>query len=116
MSHKTLVLENSTPDVIYLGKSRARCEIVTVVMRMEDYLKLKEVGGPRPDQIHMALNHYLEMISKTGWRPKYKGPSRLDENVTAYKCTLPKSLCEDVRNLKGRFDDHTIEAVRLFLR
>lgn len=116
MSHKTLVLENSKPDVLYLQKSQARCEIVTVVMRMEDYLKFKEAGGPRPDQIHMALIHYLEMLSKTGWRPKYRSPSRLYENVTTYKCTLPKSLCEDVRNLKGRFDDHTIEAVRLFLR
>ncbi len=116
MSHKTLVLEKSKPEIACVGKTHVRCEIVTVVMRMEDYLKLKETGGPRPDQIHMALSHYLETINKAGWRPEYRSSSRLYENVTTYKCTLLKSLCEDVRNLKGRFDDHTIEAVRLFLR
>jgi len=42
----------------------ARPEIVTVVIRREDYAKLKHAGGPRPDQICMALRHYLKILGE----------------------------------------------------
>jgi hypothetical protein len=91
-------------------------EIVTVVMRVEDYRKLKILGGPRPDQIHMALYHYLDTMRGLGWQSNLKSVARMYENVTSYQCTLRKSVCDEIRYLKGRFDDHTIEALRLYLR
>ncbi|MBI5248304.1 MAG: hypothetical protein HY912_02315 [Desulfomonile tiedjei] len=115
MEEETFAREQETSEVEQVAK-QARCEMVTVVMRQEDYQALKEMGGPRPDHVHMALNHYLDTMSKFGWRPVPSGQLRLYENLTTYKCTLLKSLCDDVRCLKGRFDYHTIEAIRLYLR
>ena len=115
MDQKVPAQERTASDLKEVGK-QPRSEVVTVVMRQQDFLALKEMGGPRPDQIHMALNHYLDTMSKSGWRPLPNRQSRFFENVTSYKCPLLKSMCDDIRGLKGRFDDHTIQAIQLFLR
>ena len=44
--------------------------IINVLMRREDYESLKKQGGPRPDQISMALRHYLKLITEEKWRPE----------------------------------------------
>jgi hypothetical protein len=99
------------------GKRRNgfRLELVSVTVTKEDYAKLKATGGPHPDQISMALRYYLDKVNKTsrhlhvsdlGWN---RGP------VTTFPCALPKSLLDDVRNLEGRFDSHTIEAVKRYI-
>jgi len=31
------------------------------------------------------------------------------------RCALPKILCDQIRELRGRFDLHTLEAVKLYL-
>ncbi|AFM23095.1 hypothetical protein [Desulfomonile tiedjei] len=98
------------------NESCEKHEIVTVVMRVGEYRKLKQLGGPRPDQIHMALHHYLGIVRELGWQSNIKSMARMYENVTSYQCRLRKSICDEIRHLKGRFDDHTIEALRLYLR
>lgn len=98
------------------GESRNgfRRELVSVAVTKEDYEKLKATGGPHPDQISTALQYYLDIVVKTethltagdlGWN---RGP------VTIFLCALPKNLLDDVRNLSGRFDSHTIEAVKWY--
>jgi hypothetical protein len=115
MNQKTLA-QSGTVERAERIIRESRSEMVTVVMRQEDYRALKKMGGPRPDQIHMALYHYIDTINDSGWNPEQNRKARFYEDVTTYKCTLLKSLCDDIRSLKGRFDDHTIEAIRLFLR
>lgn len=115
MDQNALFSGKAISEVEHVGK-QTRSEMVTVVLRQEDFRRLKEIGGPRSDQIHMALNHYLETIKQTGWSPIPNSQLRFYENVTTFKCTLMKSVCEQIRSLKGRFDHHTIEAVRLFLK
>ena len=91
-----------------------RRELVTVTVTEEDFGKLKAAGGPRPSQICAALNRYLHVMSETGRRSQtnlqgwFRGP------VVSFPCALPKSLSDEIRNLAGRFDSHTIDAVRLF--
>ena len=99
------------------GKSQNgfRLELVSVTVTKENYAKLKATGGPHPDQISTALRYYLDAVNKAsmhlhvsdvGWN---RGP------VTTFPCALPKSLLDDVRNLEGRFDSHTIEAVKRYV-
>lgn len=91
-----------------------RYEIVNVLMRRQDYESLRKLGGPRPDQISMAFRHYLKLIAETKWRPemsKTNGAARL----ATYQCPLSKDLWREIRNLGGRVDSHTVEAIRLFL-
>jgi hypothetical protein len=92
-----------------------RPEIVTVVIRREDYAKLKHTGGPRPDQICMALRHYLKILVETEWRPAGNGQQGKTQDVTTFQCGVPKDVCDEIRSLPGRFDTHTMEAMRLFL-
>lgn len=92
-----------------------RCEMVTIAITQEDYDELKKSGGPRADQIHMALRHYLKMLNETGWRPTPNGIERMYSTCTIFQCAVQKDLCDEIRDLGGRFDAHTMEAVRLFL-
>ena len=93
----------------------ARPEIVTVVIRREDYAKLKHAGGPRPDQICMALRHYLKILGEMEWRPSVIDHNGHSQDVKTFQCGVPKDVCDEIRSLPGRFDTHTIEAMRLFL-
>jgi hypothetical protein len=96
-----------------LRKIRKRLELVNVTIARNDYEKLKVFGGCNRDYIEMALNCYLHSMknkplpsgaTKWGWN---RGP------VVSFLCTLPKDLLDDVRNLPGRLDDHTMQAVQL---
>ncbi len=55
------IVEIKTPEQIH---TRPNCgqEIITDLVRVEDYKVLKKDGGPRPDQISLALRHYLQLI------------------------------------------------------
>jgi len=100
---------------VKLQYKASRPEIVTVVIRREDYAKLQHGGGPRSDQICMALRHYLKVLGDNQWRPARNGQQGQWEHVTTFMCGVPKDICDEIRSLPGRFDDHTIEAMRLFL-
>jgi hypothetical protein len=95
--------------------SHIRCEMVTIALTQDDYDELKKAGGPRADQIHMALQHYLRMLKETNWRPTTNGIERMYSTCTIFQCAVQKELCDEIRDLGGRFDAHTVEAVRLFL-
>lgn len=92
-----------------------RSEMVTIALTQEDYDQLKQAGGPRSDQIHMALRHYLKTLRETNWRPIPSGVERMYSTCTIFQCAVQKDLCDQIRELGGRFDAHTVEAVRLFL-
>ena len=89
--------------------------IINVLMRQEDFESLKKRGGPQPYQISMALRHYLKLIAETRWRPEISDAVDRTRRFTTFQCTVPKELWADIRNLGGRIDSHTVEAVRLFL-
>ncbi len=99
----------------YRETSPLRCEMVTIALTQDDYDELKKSGGPRADQIHMALQHYLKMLKDTKWRPTTNGIERMYSTCTIFQCAVQKELCDAIRELGGRFDAHTVEAVRLFL-
>jgi hypothetical protein len=90
-------------------------EIVNVLVRQKDYLRLKELGGPRPDQISLALQHYLKVIESREVLPKMDEADRGLGLVTTFRCSISKDIWDELRNLGGRLDSHTVEAVRLFL-
>lgn len=91
-------------------------ELVMVTVTQEDYAKLKAAGGPHPGDIASALRYYLSFVRKTGlllygnsfeWN---RGP------VAHFVTAMPKDLVAQIRNLPGRFDSHTIEAMRIFFK
>ncbi|MGO9122503.1 MAG: hypothetical protein ACLQPD_33420 [Desulfomonilaceae bacterium] len=90
-------------------------EIINVLMRREDYESLEKQRGPRPDQISMALRHYLKLIAETKWRPEMSDQANRARRFATFHCTVSKDLWDDIRNLEGRVDSHTVEAIRLFL-
>jgi hypothetical protein len=89
--------------------------VITVLMRREDFESLGKRGGPRPDQISMALRHYLKLISDKKWRPEMSDTANTARRFTTFQCAVSKDLWDEIRNLGGRVDAHTVEAVRLFL-
>ncbi|MBI5248249.1 MAG: hypothetical protein HY912_02030 [Desulfomonile tiedjei] len=90
-------------------------EIVTVLVRLEDYDLLKRDGGPRPDQITLALRHYLKLVKDDKWKPEMTVFCHPGGRVKTFRCAIPKLLGDEIRDLGGRFDAHTLQAVRLFL-
>jgi len=90
-------------------------EIVNVLMRREDYESLKKQGGPQSYQVSMALRYYLRLIAETKWRPEMSDTVDKARGFTTFQCTVSKDLWDDIRNLGGRVDSHTVEAIRLFL-
>jgi predicted ArsR family transcriptional regulator len=92
-----------------------RHEIINVLMRRQDYESLRKLGGPRPDQISMAFRHYLKLIAETKWRPEMNNAAHGAMRLATYQCPVSKDLWKEIRNLGGRVDYHTIEAIRLFL-
>lgn len=91
-------------------------EIVTALVRKADYAELKKSGVPGPDQIVLALRHYLSLIEETKLIPAANGPEIFNGDVTTFRCALPRDLCDRIKSLAGRFDLHIMEAVRLWLR
>ncbi len=90
-------------------------EIITVLVRVEDYNTLKKEGGPRPDQVFLALRHYLQLLRDGKWKPEMSDFCHAGGRVKTFRCAIPKVLRDEIRYLGGRFDAHTLEAVRLFL-
>ena len=91
-------------------------EIVTALVRKIDYAAMKKSGVPQPDQIALALWHYLRLIEETKLIPAVNGSGTFNGSVTTFRCALPRELCDRVKSLAGRFDLHIMEAVRLWLR
>ena len=91
-------------------------EIVTALVRKADYAELKKSGVPRPDQVVMALWHYLRLIEETKLTPGVSDSGIFNFAVTTFPCALPRALCDRVKSLEGRLDLHIMEAVRLWLR
>ena len=85
-------------------------------MRKIDYAAMKKSGVPHPDQIALALWHYLRLIEETKLIPAVNGSGTFNGSVTTFRCALPRELCDRVKSLAGRFDLHIMEAVRLWLR
>ena len=85
------------------------------LMRREDYETLKKREGPRPDQISMALRHYLKLISETRWYPEMSAEGYSGMRLATFQCPVSKDLWAEIRNLRGRVDSHTLEAIRLWL-
>jgi hypothetical protein len=95
---------------------RRRMELVNITVVKEDFEKLKALGGFNTDYMAMALTHYVHVLKNTtfprdpaslGWR---RG------SVVSFPCGIPKDIADEVRNFPGRFDEHTIEAVRCLFR
>jgi hypothetical protein len=97
------------------AKASTKREIVTVTVTRADYFALKAIGGPYPDEITKALKYYVDLVRETDWRPRdisfgwSRGP------VVHFLTAIPKNVADQIRSLPGRFDGHTIEAVRIFL-
>jgi hypothetical protein len=108
------IADLKAPEEIH---TRPNCgqEIITVLVRVEDYKVLKKEGGPRPDQISLALRHYLQLIRETKWKPEMNSFRNAGGRVRTFRCAIPKMLRDEIRDLGGRFDAHTLEAVRLYL-
>jgi hypothetical protein len=85
-------------------------EIVTVLVRKTDYAELKRSGVPAGEQVAMALRHYLTLMEETQLVPQI-----FNGDVTTFRCSLPKELCDRLRSLGGRLDLHVMEAVRIWL-
>ncbi len=105
-----------------LGESRAethihtsKYEMINVLMRQEDYESLKKQGGLHPEQITMALRHYLKLIAETKWRPEMSNAFSKPQSFATFQCSISKELWDHIRDLGGRVDSHTVEAIRLFL-
>ncbi len=114
--------DNPTGEKSSSVESGAECqphtykhEIINVLMRREDYETLNQQGGLRPDQISMALRHYLKLIAETRWPPEMIDAVNRESRFATFQCSISKDLWNDIRNLGGRIDSHTVEAVRLFL-
>ena len=90
-------------------------EIVTVLVRKADYAELKRSGAPIPEQVTMALRHYLELIEQTRLVPGPINFEIFEVDVTTFRCGLPRELRDRLRTLGGRLDLHIMEAVRLWL-
>jgi len=93
-----------------------RRELVTVTVERRDYEKLKADGDPYSNEVIMALRHYVDLIRETDWRPSEASFGWERGPVVHFFSAIPKDLADQIRNLPGRFDGHTIEAVRLWLR
>jgi hypothetical protein len=90
-------------------------EIVTITVTRADYAALKAAGGPDPDEVTTALKYYLDLLRETDWRPRDISFGWSRGLVVHFLTAIPKDLADEIRSLPGRFDGHTIEAVRMFL-
>ena len=116
MSKGHTILRSKSIGAAHNEKARsAKYEIVTVLARREDYAELKKKGDSIGNQIAVAMRHYLkrmEGVNATSGTPGLRQDMGL---VTTFQCGIPKNLCGEMRNLGGRFDFHTIDAIHLFV-
>jgi hypothetical protein len=94
---------------------KTRYELVNVTMRYNDYARLRGRGFSMDEQVSMALANYLKLEPDNACLKEVLKDFSPDGNLISIRCALPKSLCDQIRELKGRRDLHTVEAVRLYL-
>jgi hypothetical protein len=94
---------------------KTRYELVNVTMRHEDYDRLREQTISMNEQVSIALVSFLKQIRDDASPEEVRNAFLPDGDLRSIRCALPKSLCDQIRQLKGRFDLHTLEAVRLYL-
>ena len=97
------------------GGPSTKREILTITVTHGDYVSLKAAGGPDPAYITMALRYYIALLRETDWRPQGVSFGWSRGPVVHFLTAIPKDVADEVRGLPGRFDGHTIEAVRIFL-
>lgn len=90
-------------------------ELVTVVVRQVDFDQLYERKLPMDVQVSLALEHYLKLIREGRWLPESVNSSFHDGKFRSIRCAVSKQLCDQIKGLMGRFDLHTLQAVRLYL-
>jgi hypothetical protein len=90
-------------------------ELVTVIMRQVDYNELHARKIPIEVQVSLAIQHYLKLIREGRWVGNSTMSPLLEGKVKTVSCALAKQVCDDLRDIPGRFDLHTLEAVRLYL-
>jgi hypothetical protein len=94
--------------------SSQRRELVTVTVAEEDFRRLKASESLLADQLGMALRRYLHIIQNAAGRVQMNRHGWARGPVVSFPCAISKTLTDEIRNLGGRFDSHTIEAVGLF--
>ncbi len=67
------------------------------------------------DQVSRALANYLKLAPDKAWLREVLNDFSPEGYLINIRCALPKSLCNQIRALQGRFDLHTSEAIRLYL-
>ncbi len=116
MSDNLMVENGSSLDSGATDRNHTyKYEVINVLMRREDFESLQKQGGPRSDQISMALRHYLKLIAEKKGRSEVSDTANKTQGFTTFQVTISKDLWDDIRNLGGRIDSHTVEAIRLFL-
>ncbi len=116
MSKNAIVEKGPSPEArVEFQVHSNKHVIINVLMRQEDFQSLKKRGGPQHYHISMALRHYLKLIAETKWRPEISDTMDRARGFSTFQCAISKDLWDDIRNLGGRVDAHTVEAVRLFL-
>ncbi|MFZ5868873.1 MAG: hypothetical protein ACOYXY_23540 [Thermodesulfobacteriota bacterium] len=111
MNKDSTLLDREPLEVLPSGKY----ELVTVFFRRSDLVKLHKLGGPRADQIAMAMWHYLREKERSNWEPPPRAQREVLIDVTSLNCAVPKELAVRIRSLGGLWHLHTMEALRLFL-
>ena len=113
---KTIERTESSGAARHEKERSAQYEIVTVLARREDYAKLKKKGGPLGSHIAIAMRHYLSQMPAVQEGSQMPDSRRNMALVTTFQCGVPKELCGELRNLGGRFDFHTIDAIHMFVQ
>jgi len=90
-------------------------ELVTVIMRKADYDQLHNRKLPMEVQVSLAIQHYLKLIREGRWMGDNVMSPLMEGKVKSVSCALSKQLCDQLRDVPGRFDLHTLQAVRLYL-
>jgi hypothetical protein len=94
---------------------KTRHELVNVTMRYNDYERLRSRGLSIDEQVSKALATYLKLEPDKSSIKEVQNDFSPEGYLITIRCALAKSLCNQVRELHGRFDLHTSEAVRLYL-
>ena len=94
--------------------SPKRLELVTITVTEDDFRRLKASGGLLADQLGMALRRYLHIKEKASRHAQMNGHGWARGPVVSFPCAISKTLTDEIRNLGGRFDTHTIDAARIF--
>lgn len=111
MNKDSTLLDREPLEALPSGKY----ELVTVFLRRGDLIKLQKLGGPRPDQIAMAMWHYLREKERSNWELPVRAQREVLVDVTSLNCAVPKELVVRIRSLGGLWHLHTMEALQLLL-